>query len=160
MDKLFLLSLIGLLVVTAYGAAKKMVYTDLDILEKLVNFDIPEDDAGDDYDSKVFDLPSFSSGKNLVSVDTFGAAGDGVSDDTQVRLRSFCLFHEICQRLWNKTFPLKLMILRTNLLLCNVFLKSGIRERMEQGLWDAKISVACTTRTELFNKCNKVQWSM
>ncbi|CAN6976352.1 unnamed protein product [Brassica rapa subsp. trilocularis] len=83
MDKLFLLSLIGLLVVTAYGAAKKMVYTDLDILEKLENFDIPEDDAGDDYDSKVFDLPSFSSGKNLVSVDTFGAAGDGVSDDTQ-----------------------------------------------------------------------------
>nr|VDD43428.1 unnamed protein product [Brassica oleracea] len=79
MDKLLLLSLIGLLVVTAYGAAY------VDILEKLENFDIPEDDAGDDYDfdSKVFDLPSFNSGKNLVNVDTFGAAGDGVSDDTQ-----------------------------------------------------------------------------
>uniref|UniRef100_A0A0D3DR21 endo-polygalacturonase n=2 Tax=Brassica oleracea var. oleracea TaxID=109376 RepID=A0A0D3DR21_BRAOL len=85
MDRLFILSLIGILMVTAYGVAAKMVYTDLDILEKLENFDIPEDDA-DDYDTKLFDWPSFtsrSSGKNLVNVDTFGAAGDGVSDDTQ-----------------------------------------------------------------------------
>ncbi|CAN7133859.1 unnamed protein product [Brassica rapa subsp. narinosa] len=85
MDKLFILSLIGILMVTAYGVAAKMVYTDLDILEKLENFDIPEDDA-DDYDTKLFDWPSFtsrSSGKNLVNVDTFGAAGDGISDDTQ-----------------------------------------------------------------------------
>ncbi|KAL0755383.1 hypothetical protein Bca101_093051 [Brassica carinata] len=83
--RLFILSLIGILMVTAYGVAAKMVYTDLDILEKLENFDIPEDDA-DDYDTKLFDWPSFtsrSSGKNLVNVDTFGAAGDGVSDDTQ-----------------------------------------------------------------------------
>ncbi|KAJ4879678.1 Pectin lyase-like superfamily protein [Raphanus sativus] len=88
MDKLFLLSLIGLLMLTAYGVAAKMVYTDLDILEKLENFDIPEDDDADDddYGTKLHDLPSFtsrSSGKNLVNVDTFGAAGDGVSDDTQ-----------------------------------------------------------------------------
>ena len=92
MDRLFILSLIGILMVTAYGVAAKMVYTDLDILEKLENFDIPEDDA-DDYDTKLFDWPSFtsrSSGKNLVNVDTFGAAGDGVSDDTQVRFKSFC----------------------------------------------------------------------
>ena len=96
MDKLFVLSLIGLLTLTAYGAAAKMVYTDLDILKKLENFDIPEDDDADDhYDTKLSDLASFTgrgSGKNLVNVDTFGAAGDGVSDDTQVRLRSFCLY--------------------------------------------------------------------
>lgn len=96
MDKLCILCLLGLLMITAYGAAGKMVYTDLDILEELENFDIPEDDDDDDYDTNLFDLPSFtsrSSGKNLVNVDTFGAVGDGVSDDTQVRLRSFCLFH-------------------------------------------------------------------
>ncbi|CAN6908382.1 unnamed protein product [Brassica oleracea] len=84
---LFILSLIGLLTLTAYGAAAKMVYTDLDILKKLENFDIPEDDDADDhYDTKLSDLASFTgrgSGKNLVNVDTFGAAGDGVSDDTQ-----------------------------------------------------------------------------
>lgn len=80
--------------VTAYGVAGKMVYTDLDILEKLENFDVELDDDDDVYDTKLFDLPSFtsrSSGKNLVNVDTFGAAGDGVSDDTQVRLRSYFL---------------------------------------------------------------------
>ncbi|KAL1222991.1 putative polygalacturonase [Cardamine amara subsp. amara] len=84
MEKLFILSLVGLLLVTAYGAAGKMVYTDLDILEELKNFDVVLDD--DDDDTKIFDLPSFtsrSSGKNVVNVDTFGAAGDGVSDDTQ-----------------------------------------------------------------------------
>ncbi|CAH8361492.1 unnamed protein product [Eruca vesicaria subsp. sativa] len=85
MNKLFILSVIGLLMLTAYGAAAKTVYTDLDILKKLENFDIPEDDD-DDYDTKLFDLPSFTSrcsDKNLVNVDSFGAAGDGVSDDTQ-----------------------------------------------------------------------------
>ncbi|KAL0699924.1 hypothetical protein Bca4012_056046 [Brassica carinata] len=82
MDKLFILSLIALLTLTAYGAAGKMVYTDLDILKKLENFDIPEDVADDDYDTKSF--TSRGCGKNLVNVDTFGAAGDGVSDDTQI----------------------------------------------------------------------------
>jgi polygalacturonase len=83
MDKLFILSLLGLLLVTAYGAAGKMVYTDLDILDELENFDVLVDD---DDDTKLLDWPSFTSrhsGKNLVNVDTFGAAGDGVSDDTQ-----------------------------------------------------------------------------
>ncbi|CAE5958357.1 unnamed protein product [Arabidopsis arenosa] len=78
MDKLFIVSLLGLLMV----ASGKMVYTDLDILEELENFDVLLDDD----ETKLFDLPSFTSrhsGKNLVNVDTFGAAGDGVSDDTQ-----------------------------------------------------------------------------
>ncbi|XP_020870027.1 probable polygalacturonase At1g80170 isoform X1 [Arabidopsis lyrata subsp. lyrata] len=78
MDKLFIVSLIGLLMV----ASGKMVYTDLDILEELEKFDVLLDDD----ETKLFDLPSFTSrhsGKNLVNVDTFGAAGDGVSDDTQ-----------------------------------------------------------------------------
>ncbi|XP_024008854.1 probable polygalacturonase At1g80170 [Eutrema salsugineum] len=82
MDKLFILCLLGLSMI----AAGKMVYTDLDILEKLKKFDVPDDDEDFDNDTKLFDLPSFksrSSGKNLVNVDTFGAAGDGVSDDTQ-----------------------------------------------------------------------------
>ena len=57
------------------------------------SLDADVDDDADDYDTKLFDWPSFtsrSSGKNLVNVDTFGAAGDGVSDDTQVRFKSFC----------------------------------------------------------------------
>jgi len=110
MDKLFILSLLGLLLVTAYGAAGKMVYTDLDVLDELENFDVLIDD---DDDTKLLDWPSFTSrhsGKNLVNVDTFGAAGDGVSDDTQV-----CLFHKnnrlsrYLKRyhfyVWNETYP-------------------------------------------------------
>lgn len=87
MDRLFILSLLALLMVTSYRAAGETSYRELDILGELENLDVPQDDIDDDV--TFFDFSLFTSqfsGKNLVNVDSFGAAGDGVSDDTQVRL--------------------------------------------------------------------------
>ncbi|XP_010552650.1 PREDICTED: probable polygalacturonase At1g80170 [Tarenaya hassleriana] len=89
MEKLFVVALLGLLmIIAAYGAAGKTVYDNVDILGDLENLDVPEDDI----DVELFDLPSFNSqhsGKNLVNVDSFGAAGDGVSDDTQAFINAW-----------------------------------------------------------------------
>ncbi|XP_013632360.1 PREDICTED: polygalacturonase-like [Brassica oleracea var. oleracea] len=84
MDRLFILSLLALLMVTSYRAAGETSYRELDILGELENLDVPQDDIDDDV--TFFDFSLFTSqfsGKNLVNVDSFGAAGDGVSDDTQ-----------------------------------------------------------------------------
>lgn len=88
MNKPFIVSLLALLIATSYGA----VYRELDILGNLESLDVPQDDIDDDM--TLFDFSCFTSqnsGKNLVNVDSFGAVGDGVSDDTQVRLTFFML---------------------------------------------------------------------
>lgn len=95
MSKPFIVSLLALLMVASYGASEKPLYKELDILGNLENLDVPEDEIDDNV--TFFDFSSFTSqfsGKNLVNVDSFGATGDGVSDDTQVRLslRFICLF--------------------------------------------------------------------
>ncbi|CAH2066578.1 unnamed protein product [Thlaspi arvense] len=85
MNKLFIVSMLALLIMlTSYGAAGETAYRELDILGNLENLDVPQDDIDDDV--TFFDFSSITSqfsGKNLVNVDSFGAAGDGVSDDTQ-----------------------------------------------------------------------------
>lgn len=86
MDKLFLLSFVGLLIV-AHGVAGNMVFDNIDMLEELENFDIEEE-----YEVETSSIPSWTSergSKVLVNVDSFGAVGDGVSDDTQVNI---CFF--------------------------------------------------------------------
>jgi galacturan 1,4-alpha-galacturonidase len=83
MDKFFFISILGLLIV-AHGVAGNMACDSIAMLEKLENFVIEEVDETEF--SKV--VPSWTSergGKVLVNVDSFGAVGDGVSDDTQVR---------------------------------------------------------------------------
>ncbi|XP_050207132.1 probable polygalacturonase At1g80170 isoform X2 [Mercurialis annua] len=58
-----------------------MLYDKFSILEELESFEVDEEN-----DVELFDTPSWTSergGKVLVNVDSFGAAGDGVSDDTQ-----------------------------------------------------------------------------
>ena len=80
MDKLFRVSFLGLLI-AAYGVAGNMLYDNFDILRELEDVEIAEEDA------ELFEIPSWTSergGKVLVNVDSFGAVGDGVSDDTQV----------------------------------------------------------------------------
>uniref|UniRef100_A0A6M2EV91 endo-polygalacturonase n=1 Tax=Populus davidiana TaxID=266767 RepID=A0A6M2EV91_9ROSI len=81
MDKFFFISVLGLLIV-AHGVAGNMACDSIAMLEKLENFGIEEVDETEL--SKV--VPSWTSergGKVLVNVDSFGAVGDGVSDDTQ-----------------------------------------------------------------------------
>ena len=80
MDKLFRVSFLGFLI-AAYGVAGNMLYDNFDILRELEDVEIAEEDA------ELFEIPSWTSergGKVLVNVDSFGAVGDGVSDDTQV----------------------------------------------------------------------------
>ncbi|KAE8730220.1 hypothetical protein F3Y22_tig00003041pilonHSYRG01153 [Hibiscus syriacus] len=67
MDKLFLVSFLGLLI-TAYAVAGNMLYDNFNILEELVEDPFWISERG---------------GKVLVNVDSFGAVGDGVSDDTE-----------------------------------------------------------------------------
>ncbi|KAL5550446.1 hypothetical protein UlMin_000622, partial [Ulmus minor] len=59
-----------------------MVYDDISMLDdELESWDIEEDNDWDFYEN-----PSWTSehgSKVLVNVDSFGAVGDGVSDDTQ-----------------------------------------------------------------------------
>ncbi|KAF5746595.1 polygalacturonase [Tripterygium wilfordii] len=88
MDNFSLVSFLGLLIVACgvtgsleYYNAGKVVYENVGILEELESFEI--DDA---YEVETVDVPSWGSqhsGKVLVNVDSFGAIGDGVSDDTK-----------------------------------------------------------------------------
>ncbi|KAJ6770796.1 hypothetical protein OIU79_021440 [Salix purpurea] len=80
MDKLFIIALLGLLILVN-GAAENLVYNRFAMLEELESFEIDDED-----DMGLFDIPSWTSergGKVLVNVDSFGAVGDGISDDTQ-----------------------------------------------------------------------------
>lgn len=84
MDKLFIILFLGLLTVV-HAVAETMVYNDIGMLHELESFEIDEEN-----DVELFDTPSWTSergGKVLVNVDSFGAVGDGVSDDTQVNIR-------------------------------------------------------------------------
>ncbi|XP_012085412.1 probable polygalacturonase At1g80170 isoform X1 [Jatropha curcas] len=80
MDKVLIISFLGMLTVI-HGVAGNMVYDNIGLLEELKSFEIDEKD-----DVQLFDTPSWTSergGKVLVNVDSFGAVGDGVSDDTK-----------------------------------------------------------------------------
>lgn len=83
MDKLFIISFLGLLIM-AYGVARNMAYDNIGMLEKLESFDVEEENEVDLFDISLW--TSERGGKVLVNVDSFGAVGDGVSDDTQVHI--------------------------------------------------------------------------
>lgn len=81
-----MLSFLALLI-AAYGVAGNMVYDNMGMLGKLECLDMEEEN-----DVDVFEIPSWTSergSKVLVNVESFGAVGDGVSDDTQVKLHIF-----------------------------------------------------------------------
>ena len=102
MDKLFIITLLGLLILVN-GVAENLVYSNFAMLEELESFEIDDED-----DVELFDIPSWNSergGKVLVNVDSFGAVGDGISDDTQVPIRNL----EIILKVFS-TVSLTLMI--------------------------------------------------
>lgn len=94
MDKFFLLSLLGMLLI-AYGVSESVVPdSDIDMVRELESFNIEEED--DDI-VETFEVPVWRSergSKVLMNVDSFDAVGDGVTDDTMVH-RHFCL------EIWN-----------------------------------------------------------
>jgi galacturan 1,4-alpha-galacturonidase len=102
MDKLFIITLLGLLILVN-GVAENLVFNNFAMLEELESFEIDDED-----DVELFDIPSWTSergGKVLVNVDSFGAVGDGISDDTQVHIRNL----EIILKVFS-TVSLTLMI--------------------------------------------------
>ncbi|KAF2292763.1 hypothetical protein GH714_027923 [Hevea brasiliensis] len=65
-----------------HAVAENMVYNNIGILEELESFEIDEEN-----EVELFDTPSWTNDRGrkvLVNVDSFGAVGDGVSDDTQI----------------------------------------------------------------------------
>uniref|UniRef100_A0A6M2EQJ4 endo-polygalacturonase n=1 Tax=Populus davidiana TaxID=266767 RepID=A0A6M2EQJ4_9ROSI len=86
MDKLFIITLLGLLILVN-GVAENLVYSNFAMLEELESFEIDDED-----DVELFDIPSWTSergGQVLVNVDSFGAVGDGISDDTQAFVKAW-----------------------------------------------------------------------
>ncbi|XP_059448894.1 probable polygalacturonase At1g80170 [Corylus avellana] len=86
MDKFFLVSFLGLLIV-AHRVAGNLVDDNIGVLEELESWDIEEEN-----EVEVSPIPSWTSergSKVLVNVDSFGAVGDGVSDDTQAFLKAW-----------------------------------------------------------------------
>ncbi|OIV93726.1 hypothetical protein TanjilG_16577 [Lupinus angustifolius] len=81
MNKIFFLSLLSLLV-AAHGVAGSMTCdNNMGMLQELESLDIEEEN-----EVELSDIPSWRSergGKVLVNVDSFGAAGNGESDDTE-----------------------------------------------------------------------------
>lgn len=81
MDKLFLVAFL-IILITAQGVAGNMVHDDIGMLEEQESMQIEEVN-----DMELSPIPAWTSergSKVLVNVDSFGAVGDGVSDDTQV----------------------------------------------------------------------------
>lgn len=83
MGKFFLLvTLLGLLIVARGVSGSMTCDNNIGMVEELNNLDIEEEN-----EVEFSDIPSWTSergGKVLVNVDSFGAAGDGETDDTSV----------------------------------------------------------------------------
>lgn len=83
MDKLLFLLLSFLLL--ARGGANHIDDDKFSIIEELKNLQIEEDDEVDHFEAWTNERGV----KVMVNVDSFGAAGDGISDDTQVHIPNF-----------------------------------------------------------------------
>ncbi|XP_028754394.1 probable polygalacturonase At1g80170 [Neltuma alba] len=82
MDKFFLVFFLGLLI-AAHGAAGNVSCDQIGMLGELESLDIEEEEENE---VEISEIPSWNSergAKVLVNVDSFGAVGNGESDDTQ-----------------------------------------------------------------------------
>lgn len=84
MEKFFFVSLFSLLIAAAHGVSGSTVFENFGMFEELNNLSL---DIEEDTEVEISDIPSWTSergGKVLVNIDSFGAAGNGESDDTEV----------------------------------------------------------------------------
>lgn len=95
MDKfLLLISFLGMLIVD-HGVAGNLAYGNIGMLEE-VNQSWEMEEENEMESSLISSWASSERGnKVLVNVDSFGAVGDGVSDDTQVNLCSLRNIHAL-----------------------------------------------------------------
>lgn len=89
MNKLAFLCFLLLLVLPLRTAAKDFL-EDYEVGTDVEDWEVEEDDDGDNAEF-MESWKSRGGNKVLVNVDAFGAAGDGVSDDTQVKTSLYVL---------------------------------------------------------------------
>lgn len=83
MGKIIIIPILMLLILVAAAKAGTRFSDKSNIVEELESFDIEEEEESELFDIAEL-LRSERGSKVLVNVDSFGAAGDGVSDDTKV----------------------------------------------------------------------------
>ncbi|KAG2708257.1 hypothetical protein I3760_05G184000 [Carya illinoinensis] len=83
MDKFLLFSFLGMLIVVHHGVAGNVVIDDIGMLEELDQICWEMEEENKMESSPISSWTSERGSKVLVNVDSFGAVGDGVSDDTQ-----------------------------------------------------------------------------
>lgn len=93
MDKFLLFSFLGMLIVVHHGVAGNVVIDDIGMLEELDQICWEMEEENEMESSPISSWTSERGSKVLVNVDSFGAVGDGVSDDTQVNLCSLIKKH-------------------------------------------------------------------
>lgn len=79
MDKCILIIYMFALFLAAQGMME-----EIDMLAGFESFEIEDDDWEEELNSDPGFLASQKGGKVLVNVDSFGAVGDGIADDTEV----------------------------------------------------------------------------
>lgn len=92
MDR-FLAFFLSLLLLAAHGGAEHSQDDKLEILEDLEDWDIEDGYEADDSADSFW--ANERSTKVLVNVDSFGAVGDGISDDTEVNV--YIIFRLCCR---------------------------------------------------------------
>ncbi|KAG6655013.1 probable polygalacturonase At1g80170 isoform X2 [Carya illinoinensis] len=83
MDKFLLFSFLGMLIVVHHGVAGNVGIDDIGMLEELDQICWEMEEENEMESSPISSWTSDRGSKVLVNVDSFGAVGDGVSDDTQ-----------------------------------------------------------------------------
>lgn len=114
MGKIIFISILMLLILVVAAAVTR--FSDKsNIVNELESFDIEEEEEAEE-ESELFDIEklwrSERGSKVLVNVDSFGAAGDGVSDDTKVKfialngfLYQIDFFFFFCYKRYKLFFP-------------------------------------------------------
>lgn len=89
MGKVVFLSILVMLLLVRETVGNSLSDT-FDVFGKIDNVDLEDDDDEIEFSNLPFWSTSQHGSKILVNVDSFGAVGDGVSDDTKVNEYCFC----------------------------------------------------------------------
>lgn len=95
MEKFLLVSLFSLLIAAAHGVSGSMMFDNFGMFEELNSLAVDTDEDTEVETSDIASLTSERGGKVLVNIDSFGAAGNGESDDTEVTSFLFSKYSNI-----------------------------------------------------------------
>jgi len=149
------------LLITDHVIAENGLHDVIPLLKELASLDIYE---GDD-ELEAFVMPSWASrngGKVIVNVDSFGAMGDGIADDTQVNLE---LTTAVCN-FFDNNYACLVFMTTSNALYPPLPFPPllpkplGFHQCMGPSLLYTKISLAGSWRASLSGQCDKIQRPM